>query len=202
VISVSDFVKRDIVTQYGVKAENVFTIWNIPSGSPTKRFLDSKVTKILRRMGIDFDFLFFPSHGWPHKNHETLVEAFALILKELPDLKLVFTGGKFGPSHSAAGKIQAMGLGGSVLHIGYRTPSEVQRLYQGAQALVYPSLFEGFGMPVAEAIEAGTPVVCSDIEPLAEIGGKAVATFNPRDPHDIAKRERNSRCVFQQWRSL
>jgi hypothetical protein len=61
-------------------------------------------------------------------------------------------------------------------------------LYQGAKALVYPSLFEGFGMPVAEAIESGVPVVCSDIEPLVEIGGEAVVTFDPRSSKDIAEK--------------
>ncbi len=188
VVCISDFVKRDVLDQYRVDRENVFTIWNIPSGSPTRQFPESKVKRILRRMGIKFEFLFFPSHGWPHKNHETLVEAFGLIRKSLPDLKLVFTGGKFGRDHPAAQKIQALGLGDSVFHIGYRTPAEVQCLYQGAKALVYPSLFEGFGMPVAEAIEAGTPVVCSDIEPLAEIGGNAIVTFNPRDSHHIAEK--------------
>lgn len=186
VISVSDFVKRDIVTQYGVKEDNVFTIWNIPSGSPSKRFPESKVSRILREMGIDFDFLFFPSHGWPHKNHLVLVEAFLFVRESIPDLRMVFTGGSFEKKHPAAEKIHSLGLGDSVVHIGYRTPTEVRCLYQGAKALVYPSLFEGFGMPVAESIEAGTPVVCSEIEPLVDVGGDAIVTFDPSNPKDIA----------------
>jgi hypothetical protein len=188
VISVSDFVKRDIVAQYGVKPETVTSIWNIPSGSPTNRLSKSKEDRILGKMGIDFEYLFFPSHGWPHKNHLKLVEAFPFIRESLPNLRMIFTGGKFDQEHPAAKKIRSLGLEEYILHIGYRTPTEIRCLYQGAKALVYPSLFEGFGMPVAEAIESGVPVVCSDIEPLVEIGGEAVVTFDPRSSKDIAEK--------------
>ena len=188
VISVSDFVKRDIVAQYGVKPETVTSIWNIPSGSPTNRLSKSKEDRILGKMGIDFEYLFFPSHGWPHKNHLKLVEAFPFIRESLPNLRMIFTGGKFDQEHAAAKKIRSLGLEKYILHIGYRTPTEIRCLYQGAKALVYPSLFEGFGMPVAEAIESGVPVVCSDIEPLVEIGGEAVVTFDPRSSKDIAEK--------------
>lgn len=188
VISVSDFVKRDIVAQYGVKPETVTSIWNIPSGSPTNRLSKSKEDRILGKMGIDFEYLFFPSHGWPHKNHLKLVEAFPFIQESLPNLRMIFTGGKFDQEHPAAKKIRSLGLEEYILHIGYRTPTEIRCLYQGAKALVYPSLFEGFGMPVAEAIESGVPVVCSDIEPLVEIGGEAVVTFDPRSSKDIAEK--------------
>jgi len=186
VISVSGFVKRDIMAQYGVKPESVTSIWNIPSGSPTDRLSKSKEDRILRKMGIDFEYLFFPSHGWPHKNHLKLVEAFPFIQEWMPNLRMIFTGGKFDKEHPAAKKIRSLGLEDFILHIGYRTPTEIRCLYEHAEALVYPSLFEGFGMPVAEAIESGVPVVCSDIEPLVEIGGEAVVTFDPCSSKDIA----------------
>tara|TARA_B100000900_G_scaffold382053_1_gene368948 strand:- start:4626 stop:6356 length:1731 start_codon:yes stop_codon:yes gene_type:complete len=186
VISVSSFVKRDIIAQYGVKPESVTSIWNIPSGSPTDQLSKSKVDRILRKMGIDFEYLFFPSHGWPHKNHLKLVEAFPFIQESIPDLRMIFTGGKFDQEHPAAKKIRSLGLEEFILHIGYRTPTEIRCLYERTKALVYPSLFEGFGMPVAEAIESGVPVFCSDIEPLVEIGGEAVVTFDPCSSNDIA----------------
>ena len=186
VISVSSFVKRDIIAQYGVKPESVTSIWNIPSGSPTDQLSKSKVDRILRKMGIDFEYLFFPSHGWPHKNHLKLVEAFPFIQESLPNLRMIFTGGKFDQEHPAAKKIRSLGLEEFILHIGYRTPTEIRCLYERTKALVYPSLFEGFGMPVAEAIESGVPVFCSDIEPLVEIGGEAVVTFDPCSSNDIA----------------
>ena len=186
VISVSGFVKRDIIAQYGVKPESVTSIWNIPSGSPTDRLSKSKEDRILRKMGIDFEYLFFPSHGWPHKNHLKLVEAFPFIQESMPNLRMIFTGGKFDQEHPAAKKIRSLGLEEFILHIGYRTPTEIRCLYECAEVLVYPSLFEGFGMPVAEAIESGAPVVCSDIEPLVEIGGEAVVTFDPCSSKDIA----------------
>jgi glycosyltransferase involved in cell wall biosynthesis len=117
-----------------------------------------------------------------------IVEAFLLVRESMPDLGMVFRGGRFEENHPAAEGIRSHGLSNSVEHIGYRTPTEVRCLYLGARALAYPSLFEGFGMPVAEAIEVGTPVLCSDIEPLADIGGDAVVTFDPMEPKDIAEK--------------
>ena len=73
------------------------------------------------------------------------------------------------------------------MHLGYCSPLEVRCLLEGAKALVYPSKFEGFGLPVAEAIILGTPVVCSNIDTLKEVGGDAVVTFDPTDRNDIVR---------------
>jgi hypothetical protein len=141
---------------------------------------------MLKGLGLDSGYLFFPSNGWPHKNHEKLILAFAKAKESIPNLRLVLTGGELGPDHPASKRIGELGLQQSVKHLGFRTPLEIRCLFEGAVALVYPSLFEGFGMPVAEAILAGTPVACSNIAPLREIGGDAVATFDPMSPEAIA----------------
>ncbi|MDE0770507.1 MAG: glycosyltransferase, partial [Opitutaceae bacterium] len=107
--------------------------------------------------------------------------------QSIPNLRLVLTGGELGADHPALSLIREFGLESSVKHLGFRTPLEVRCLYRGAGVLVYPSLFEGFGMPVAEAILAGTPVACSDIAPLREIGGDAIVTFDPRSSESIAE---------------
>ncbi len=134
-------------------------------------------------------FLFYPAHCWPHKNHRRLVEAFKMVEAELPaDMQLVFTGRQFDEQHPARQLIEAENLRGRVVHLGYRSPLELRALYGGAQALVFPSLFEGFGLPIAEAIIADCPVACSAATSLPEIAGDAAIYFDANNTKDIARK--------------
>jgi glycosyltransferase involved in cell wall biosynthesis len=128
----------------------------------------------------------YPAQPWPHKNHERLVAAFANSLGDLPPgLQLVFTGRPFTQEHPAARLVAERGLGSRIRHLGLRSPLEVRALFQECEALVFPSLFEGFGMPVAEAIIAGKPVACSNRTSLPEIAGDAALMFDPTDTGQI-----------------
>src|SRR3954465_11662958 len=121
------------------------------------------------------EFLLYPARRWPHKNHERLFEAFALLRRERPDLRLVLTGG--GATTPAPDGGDDRGL----------VPlDELVSLYRRASAVVFPSLYEGFGQPVLEAMACGCPVACSDIPPLAEVASGAARTFPPDDPQAIA----------------
>jgi glycosyltransferase involved in cell wall biosynthesis len=143
---------------------------------------------LLRALGLDGRFFFFfPAHCWPHKNHANLVRAFALVRGELPaNFRLVLTGRSFPSDHPAAILIRDLQLQSQVIHLGYRSPLEIRALFRGCSGVVFPSLFEGYGMPVAEAIIAGRPVACSNTTSLPEIAGEAALTFDPADVDDIA----------------
>lgn len=182
---VSDCVACDVIERFSLDAAEVETIWNIPSGAALDPVAATAAKKVARNLVGDIAFLFFPSHAWPHKNHLALVDAFAGISKSETNIQLVMTGGRFDESHPVAKRIRELDLESRIVHLGYRTPFEIRCLFKEALALVYPSLFEGFGMPVAEAILAGTPIACSDIAPLREVGGDAILTFDPHDPSDI-----------------
>jgi len=120
-------------------------------------------------------FLLYPARRWPHKNHETLFAALALLRAERPELRLVLTGG--GHDGPLPAGVEARGL----------VPlDELVSLYRRASALVFPSLYEGFGQPVLEAMACGCPVACSDIPALAEVAGGAARTFDPQDAHAVA----------------
>ena len=139
-------------------------------------------------MGLRGRFLFYPAHCWPHKNHRRLIEAFQMVEAELPaDIQLVLTGRQFDECHEARQLIEAKNLQARVVHLGYRSPLEIQALFSSAHALVFPSLFEGFGMPVAEAIIADCPVACSNTTSLPEIAGDAAVYFNPQSTKGIAR---------------
>ena len=209
VICISDSVRRDVQQSYNVSGSKLETIWPIPSSHFWIDLPEGVNAKIRAKFKLDDNYLFYPAHSWPHKNHETLVDAFASLRKRFPNLKLILTGGNFASDHPARKKIEKHGLQESVMHLGYCSSLEIRCLMEGAKALVYPSRFEGFGLPVAEAIILGTPVVCSDIETLKEVGGDAISTFDPEDSSDIVRavekvlmdpRSRDSRSAKAQKR--
>ena len=189
VVCISEFTRQDVHRSFGAPLEKLTTIWIIPGHWAALPLPEAKRREILGPLGVKPPFLLFPGHGWPHKNHARLVEAFAQARHALPpDLTLVFTGRPFGPDHPALARIRESDLGSRIVHLGYRSRLELRALLHECHALVFPSLFEGFGMPVAEAIIAAKPVACSNVTSLPEIGGDAVLLFDPMDVDDIAKR--------------
>jgi glycosyltransferase involved in cell wall biosynthesis len=127
-------------------------------------------------------FLLAVSTLHPHKNLDGLLRAFAEFRRERPEFRLTVCGlhGFFtGPLHQLR---EQLGLRDVVDFPGWIPRHELHDLYARAWAFVYPSLFEGFGIPVVEAMAAGVPTACSDIEPMASIAGEAALQFNPRHP--------------------
>jgi glycosyltransferase involved in cell wall biosynthesis len=133
-------------------------------------------------------FLLYPARSWPHKNHARLFEAFALLRGARPDLRLVLTGGgDFG--HVPDG-VEVRGL----------VPrDELVALLRRASALVFPSLYEGFGQPPLEAMACGCPVACSDAASLTEVCGDAARYFHPDDPRQIAAAVEDVLAAPEEW---
>jgi glycosyltransferase involved in cell wall biosynthesis len=118
------------------------------------------------------DFLLYPALGWPHKNHARLFEAFSALREHHPDLRLVLTGYE---GHVPEG-VETLG----------RVPlEELVELYRTAAALVFPSLYEGFGQPPLEAMACGCPVACSSAASLPEVCGDAARLFDPTSVEEI-----------------
>jgi glycosyltransferase involved in cell wall biosynthesis len=133
-------------------------------------------------------FLLYPARRWPHKNHERLFDAFALLRVARPELRLVLTGG--GDFSGVPDGVDARG------HV---SRSEVVSLMQRASALVFPSLYEGFGLPPLEAMACGCPVASSNAASLPEVVGDAGRLFDPRDPQAIADAVREVLAAPQPW---
>ena len=163
VIAMSEFVRSRAVELLGLDEARVRVV---PLG------LDHE---LLHPGATREQFLYYPARRWPHKNHERLFAAFAELRRRRPGLRLVLTGG--GDFPDAPDGVEARG------HVPY---AEVVRLLQTASALVFPSLYEGFGMPPLEAMACGCPVACSDAGALPEVVGDAAVLFDPRDPAAIA----------------
>ena len=164
VIVLSEFVRHRAAKQLGLDPDRVRVV---PSG------LDHDE---LHPGGAEREpFLLYPARSWPHKNHARLFEAFELLRGERPDLRLVLTGG--GGFDTLPAGVEDRGL----------VPrAELVSLLQRASALVFPSLYEGFGLPPLEAMACGCPVVCSNAAALPEVTGGAARLFDPHDPEEIA----------------
>jgi glycosyltransferase involved in cell wall biosynthesis len=133
-------------------------------------------------------FLLYPARRWPHKNHERLFEAFALLRRERPALRLVLTGG--GHAGTPPDGVEVRGL---------VSGDELVDLYRRAAALVFPSLYEGFGQPPLEAMACGCPVACSNVASLPEVVGDAARLFDPHQPEAIAEAVRDVLATPEEW---
>jgi glycosyltransferase involved in cell wall biosynthesis len=188
IICISEHTRMDLHKSYGIPLDKMTTIWVAPSRAACIKIEEGERRRLLAHMGLRKPFLFYPAHPWPHKNHRRLVEAFKIAKSSLPvDTQLVLTGRNFEENHPAADAIRTEGLDDRVIHLGYRSPLEMRALYGSARALVFPSLFEGFGMPVAEAMIADCPVACARATSLPEIAGDAAVYFDPNDTKDMAR---------------
>jgi glycosyltransferase involved in cell wall biosynthesis len=175
-IVISEFVRERAVARLGLDPARIRVV---PLG------LDHEV---LRPGGGEREpFLLYPARNWPHKNHARLFEAFALLRQERPELRLVLTGSAFPDTPDG---IESRG------HVPW---AEVVGLMQRAAALVFPSLYEGFGLPPLEAMACGCPVACSNAAALPETAGDAARLFDPHDPAAIAEAVREVLAAPEEW---
>jgi glycosyltransferase involved in cell wall biosynthesis len=165
VIAISEFVRDRAVAALGLDAARIRVV---PQGLDHDRLRPGTAARE--------PFLLYPARRWKHKNHERLLEAFALVRRERPELRLVLTGGGDFSGLRAEG-VEARG------HV---DAAALASLMQRASALVFPSLYEGFGLPPLEAMACGCPVACSNAAALPEVVGDAARLFDPREPRAIA----------------
>jgi len=134
-------------------------------------------------------YLLFPANFWRHKNHEMLLTAFGMACAAgLPaDIRLVCTGAPGERQAWLARAVRQMGLEARVVFPGFLPTEHLAVLMRSCLGLVFPSLYEGFGLPVIEAMAAGIPVACSDTTSLPEVAADAALLFDPRLPAAIAE---------------
>jgi glycosyltransferase involved in cell wall biosynthesis len=176
VVAVSDATAADLRRFYRLPESKIRVVW---SG------VDPAFFDIARRRRPE-RFLLAVSTLHPHKNLDGLLRAFAEFRRSHPDYRLVVCGihGFFtGPLHELR---QSLGLEDSVDFPGWIPRDDLYDRFARASAFLYPSRFEGFGLPVLEGLAAGVPTACSNIEPLATIAGDAALLFDPADPMAIA----------------
>lgn len=171
----SDFSRKCVIELLGFDEERVFTVPVLSADLPESGSRPGNLELS--------DFLFFPADDYPHKNHKSLVEALTMLQSQGVSIPLVCTGSRVSDGswlHDAKEK------GLKIQHLGRVSREEIRWLYDNAKALVFPSQFEGFGIPVLEAFRFGTPVICSNFSSLPEVAGSAAHYFDPFDAKDMA----------------
>jgi glycosyltransferase involved in cell wall biosynthesis len=170
-IAISEETRSDLARFYGRTDVDV-----VPHGVDDRMFH-------LRR--APEPMLLYVSTLHPHKNHERLIRSFARFRNERPEWSLVLAGMRGFAADSVERTIDSLGLQSAVRVTGWIPREEIYSLYSRAGAFVFPSRFEGFGMPLLEALACGIPTACSDVEPMRSVVGPAALRFNPEDEDSI-----------------
>ncbi|HEV7237401.1 MAG TPA: glycosyltransferase family 1 protein, partial [Ktedonobacteraceae bacterium] len=171
VIAVSESTKQDAVALVGIPAERVQTVYTCLDTRFAQRPAEEAVQAFRKKQGLTEGYLLYLGTLEPRKNIPTLLEAFARLRKIYgrPE-KLVLAGGKGWLYDAIFDRVRQLGLESEVVFPGYVADTEQALWYAAATVFVYPSLYEGFGIPVAEALACGTPVVTSNVSSLPEAG--------------------------------
>lgn len=169
IIAISNYTKKTIVEKYKINPNKITTIY---LGTDNKKNEEDTVS-------LPKNFLFYPATFWPHKNHKILIEALNKLKYEFPDLNLVFTGiiKNEKVKKEIDDLIKLYGLSKKVLFLGYIPDKQLNYIYQKARMLVFPSSFEGFGLPIVEAFKHELPVVAANNTSINEIVGDAGLLF-------------------------
>jgi len=188
VITISESSAREIESLYGLPRNGIVVI---PCGvsddfRPTTD--TAAMPELRRRFAIPTDrFILFMGGADPRKNHQALLKAYARRSALLSEYSLVLVGE---PVHRFADMRQtarACGLEDRTVWAGRQSVADLRLLYSHADLFVFPSLYEGFGMPVLEAMACGAPVITSNVTSLPEVVGDAAVLVNPEDPEELAE---------------
>jgi glycosyltransferase involved in cell wall biosynthesis len=186
-ICVSNFTRQAVLKCGLIPEDRVLTIHSTLI-NPLNRVDRVIEAQVLEQYHLRQDhYLLYPANFWQHKNHEMLLTAMGIFFQAYPasDLKLVLTGSPSERSEFLQLAIQKMGLQDKLLFTGFVDTPTFSALLQACLAVIFPSLYEGFGFPVLEAMHFGKPVLCSNTTSLPEIAEKAAHYFDPRKPEDI-----------------
>ena len=187
IIAVTESIKREIVEHLGVKPERVA----VTPEAPRRTFHRIPITETLatrKQLEIEDDFLLFVGTVEPRKNLLTLVRALDDVLRNTSlRPQLVIAGGKGWLTDELDAFMETSGVKERVRFIGYTSDEDLRALYSACRVCVYPSLYEGFGLPPLEAMACGAPVITSRIPAIEETVGSAAILVEPTDVAALAK---------------
>lgn len=186
VIAVSEATKRDVVALFGVPADRIDVVYNGVDAAFCPA-APEEIEAFRRRNGLPDRYVLHLGTLEPRKNLVRLVQAFHAARGRGPrDVKLVLAGGKGWGYDDIFAEVSRLGLDQDVLFPGYISDEDLPWWYRGAELFCYPSLLEGFGLPVAEAMACGTPVITSNVSSLPEVAGDACWLIDPTSEEALA----------------
>ncbi|MDP3976093.1 MAG: glycosyltransferase family 1 protein [bacterium] len=185
VIAVSQSTKSDLQHQLRLDPEKIIVVYE---GAPEhfQRSSDSEIQSVLKKFSIGKPYLLYTGVWRSHKNLLNLIQAFVKVRASGRDIQLVLAGKKDPSCPEVPCLISRLKLESDVILTGFVEDAELVALYSGTSAFVFPSLYEGFGLPPLEAMKLGVPVLCSNRSSLPEVCADAALYFDPSRPEDIA----------------
>ncbi len=178
-LAISEFTRAEVVARCGIPPDKVVAV---PLGTTP---LDAR--RIERYPGLDTPYAYYPAATLPHKEHATLFESYAALRRagRIPH-RLVLSGIQTKHWRRLAARLETLGLTRDVRHLGYLSYADVRRVYAGADAVLFPTRYEGFGLPVTEAVEHGKKVIVSRIPVFEELGVPPEWRIDFSDPDQLA----------------
>jgi glycosyltransferase involved in cell wall biosynthesis len=187
-ITVSEFSARELVELYGLKREHIRVIPNGVSDDFVPRRDEQAMAELRKRIGLTAErYILFIGGADPRKNHQIFLEAAVMVRKKLGSRMLVLAGSPIHPFGNYEETARRRSLTEKVVCPGRLPRNDLQLLYSFADLFVFPSLYEGFGMPVLEAMACGAPVLTSNSTALAEVAGDAAVLEDPQDPRALGE---------------
>ena len=189
VMTVSEASKRDILRYFRVPESRIDVIYNAIDERFWAQPSSEEMTRVRERYRLTDPFVLYAGNIKPHKNLERLIEAFHLMRHEVPHLsnvQLLIIGDEISKYATLRRAVHRHKLHKHVRFFGFVSDQTLAALYRLADVFVFPSLYEGFGLPPLEAMASGTPVITSNVSSLPEVVGDAALMIDPYDPAAIA----------------
>ncbi len=192
ILTVSEFSRAEIIKYTGLTEKNIEVIYPyIPKFTFTENLISNELIRIKNRYNLSDEYLLYVGSIKPHKNFGTAVKAFELLLKDMPDKILAVVGIAESELHKDSEVFDLMRqnekLKSRMIFTGYIEHEDMPFIYKGASVLVFPSLYEGFGLPPLEAMASNCPVVVSNTASLPEVCNDAALYFDPNNYESIYK---------------
>lgn len=188
ILAVSQNTKNDLMEYFDVGGRKIQVIYNGVDDSFRERVPADDLERTLRNLGIRQPYLLFVGNPKPHKNLDNVLKSYAKALRLRDfDAPLVFVGDRGGREFKIRQRAEQLGIANRLLLLGHVAQEALPAIYQGASLFLYPTLYEGFGLPVVEAMASGVPVITSDNSALKEVAEGYAHLVNPLDVDAIAE---------------
>ena len=188
----AEWTKKDLIEHYSIAADkvvvipwcSVFDAYETPTGED--------IQGAVAKYNLPEAFFIYPAVTWPHKNHEVIFRALHILKKDYAlTPQVYFTGASTKNRIQLDCLARELGVAEQVHFLGFLTPLELQSLYRVATAMLFPSKFEGFGLPILEAFHSRLAVICARVTTLPEVAREGALYFDPDDPTELALRMRS-----------
>jgi glycosyltransferase involved in cell wall biosynthesis len=183
----AEWTKRDVMEHLGIPAEKIAVIPWGPVFDAYQRPSADDIRLTVKKYMLPKDFFFYPAVTWPHKNHEIIFRALHILKRDYKiSPTVVFTGASTDYRTILDKLARDLGISQCLQFLGFLPPVDLQAIFKAATAMIFPSRFEGFGLPILEAFHAGLPVFSSTATTLPEVAREGALYFDPDSPNQLA----------------